>query len=257
MKLKTYRWYDIALGLLPVLFPLWQFGQSWAGEKHQTGHQPTELLEFTVDSILSLKYVFPIALAIGIVSAYLVKLVREAAPRRTVRNFLNLIHEKHFPHEFGGRNPDCRVSVLVPTNKGKWKFIPYPSLHRYLVLYARSGDIFPKSRGVWDITESAKGHYDGVAGYAWVTGVTVDVSSLPEYNDASQSEYLERTFLSEKKAQLLNVLSRSYKAHVIQNKLGEKVGVIMMESKQQDGLALLTPQDVQEIARTLHVLFLS
>lgn len=72
-----------------------------------------------------------------------------------------------------------------------------------------------------------------------------------------QEEYLQRTFLSRGKVAKLNVLSRSYQALVVRSRTGEKVGVLMMESEQPDGLRELTPEKWQEIAKVLQCLFLS
>ena len=265
MRLKPFHWYDIALGLSPILFPIWQAGLDWAEDRHRQGHQASERQEAIVQIFLALRYWVPVLFALFLGTTYLYKHSKEAAPKQTVHSFLNLLHERFFSHEKGGLNPEFRISLFTPTNWARTYGLPllqlrYPTRHKHLALYARSGDLYPKSKVSWDGTRSETGRYDGIVGYAWATRIFVDIPNLPEYNPAAQAEredYLARTFLSAEKAKYLNVLSRSFQALVIQNTNGEKVGVLMMESRFPDGLTSISSDDWQEIAATLQCLFTS
>lgn len=258
MRWRAFRWYDFLLPILALIFPLWTYALLWATEKRQHGrHQDDEFQEALVSAILALKYWVPLLLVFLIIVLNLVKVSRDAAPKKTIRSFLKLLHETHFPHPSGGLNPQYRVSLFIPTRWPRWKFIVYPTWHKYLVLYARSGDLFPKTKLKWDITASEEGNYDGIAGNAWVTGVFVDKPALPPFDggtEADRQQYMRLAFLTPEKAYKLNVRSRSYQALVIKNRVGEKVALLMMECVEPNGLTSLTAEKWGEIAKTLQCL---
>jgi hypothetical protein len=261
MRLKTYRWYDILLGLSTFLFPFWQLAVSWATDKQQAANQSKTQLDLLPQLVLALKYWVPFVLALVYALVYLIKLAKEAAPKRALRSYLNYLHEAYFPHASSGPDPEYRITLFIPTIWArKWKYLRYPSFDKYLTVYVRSGGLHPKSKVLWNISKSEQGRFDGVAGYAYATGVFVDVSNLPDYNHASDEEkqtYLRKTFVTEERVRMLNVLSRAYQALVIQNRSGQKLGVLMMESRIPDGLRAISSQRWQEIAETIQCLVLS
>ena len=268
MRWKAFRWHDFILAILSILFPVWTYALAWANEEQQMRLQiarasglPASSASFFEIAFLRLKYLIPILLALSIIVINIRKVLKESVAKKTLHNFLNFLHEKFFPHGFSGLDREFRVSLFIPTRWLRWKIIPYPCKHRFLVLYTRSGDIFPKSKISWDVTASEnQAKFDGIAGYAWATGNFVNKPNLPDYDgggEAEQNLYLEQTYLSKEKAAKLNVRSRSYQALVIKNRSDEKVGLLMMESEKPAGLDKLEPENWIEISRTIQALFLS
>jgi hypothetical protein len=258
MRWRAFHWYDLLLPIFAILFPIWTYALSWAADTHQRGHNPdNEFAEALASIILAFKYIVPFLLFALIVIVNLVKVAKDAAPKRTVRSFLKLLHETYFPYTSGGLNPQYRVSLFIPTRWPRWKFLIYPTAHRYLILYARSGDLFPKTKLKWDITASEEGKYDGIAGNAWVTGIFVHIPDLPPFEEGTEADrqrYMRLAFLTPEKAYKLNIRSRSYQALVIKNRMGEKVALLMMECVEPNGLMSLTAEKWGEIAKTLQCL---
>lgn len=268
MRWKAFRWHDFTLALLSILFPIWTYAVAWANEQQQnrilvSRASNLALLpaSFFENAFLRLKYPIPIIIAASIIFINIRKVLKESIAKKTMHNFLNFLHEKFFPHGFSGLDKEFRVSLFTPTRWLKWRFLPYPCLNKYLVLYTRSGDIFPKSKVSWDATTSEnEARFDGIAGYAWATGNFVNKPNLPDFDgggEAEQTLYLEQTYLSTEKAAKLNIRSRSYQALVIKNRSDEKVGLLMMESEKPDGLESLSVEQWLEISRTIQSLFLS
>jgi hypothetical protein len=262
MRWKAIRWYDPVTILLPLGFPIWALAVGWAADRARLGqHQPTEFQEATVDAILALRFYVPMGLALLFIGLHIFRLTRESVPKKTVRNFLNLLHEKYFSHPTIGLDKRYRVSLFTPVRWAvKWKVIPYPTRHKHLVLFSRSGDIYPKSKLRWDITSSEEGQFDGVAGYAWVTGNFVDIQDLANYSDATEEEklaYRKSTYIDAEKVNKLHVRAQSYQALVVQNKVGEKVSLLVMECEEPQGLAMLKKEEWGDVAKTLQCLFLS
>ena len=258
MRWKALRWYDITLPILALVFPLWTYALSWATETRQsTRQQGDEFQQALASATLAFKYKVPILVVFLIVVLTLVRISKDAVPKKTVRNFLKLLHETHFPHSSGGLNPQYRVSLFIPTKWPKWKFLIYPTRHKYLVLYARSGDLFRKTKLKWDISASEEGSYDGIAGYAWVTGIFVDIPDLPPFDGGTEDnkqQYMRLGFITPEKANRLNVRSRSYQALVIKNRMDEMVALLMMECEEPNGLTNLSAAKWGEIAKTLQCL---
>ncbi len=268
MRWTAFRWHDFILALLSIIFPIWTYALAWANDQQQmrvnaakASNSAVELPSFFEAAFLRLKYPIPVFLAVAIVLINIRKVSKESITKKTLHNYLNVIHEKFFPHGFSGLDKEFRVSLFIPTRWLKWNGIPYPCRHKYLVLYTRSGDIFPKSKVYWDATSSEnEAKFDGIAGYAWATGNFVNKPNLPDYEGGAEGEqnlYLEQTYLTREKATKLNVRSRSYQALVVKNRSNEKVGLLMMESERPDGLSKLEGENWIEISRTIQALFLS
>lgn len=285
---KSFRWYDIVVALLPVLITLWQFVVRWASESHQSGNSGA-----SVGWILYLQYPVPIVLGVAFICLYLFKLKKEAIPKQIMTDYLNVLHKTYFPSKPGAPipapSPKHRITLFVPKSTlfapirwPRWRGkVPYPSRDKHLVLYTRSGGLYPKSKVSWNISKSSNRKYedtasgfDGVAGCAFANRdllpiPRVDESELPDYNSATEDkkkEYLKRTHIGKEKVEKLNVTWRSYQALPIQNKSGQYVGLLMMESEEPRGLAIfkegkwqetVTEEKWGEIAATIQCLFIS
>ena len=244
MHLKKIKLQD----LLPILFTI--LLASWRYILDATEGKQGLFFNLINDN----KNIIPIALASIIILLYLYKMIKEDLPKATVLRFLNLIHEKHFPHPDGGLHPGYRVTIFKPR---AWKQMccRRPIFQKFLRFYARSGGTHPKSRVKWSITSSEAERFDGITGYAWVNDFVVSLDNLPDYNTDPRS-YCKLTHVTEKKARRVNWHARSFRATVLKNRKGEKVGVLMMESVQPNGLQKITSGALKDEAHYFQV-FLS
>lgn len=190
------------------------------------------------------------------------KLAKDAVPKRTMRNYLDLLRELYFPYEGGGSSPKHRVSLFLPTNWPRRGFIRYPSVNKHLALYARSG-LPEKSAVSWRMPSSRRRQFDGIVGWVYANGVRFDSDDkggLPDYDKGTKQEqetYRRKTFVDKRKVKRLNIKSRSYKAFLVQNRSSEKVGVLVIESEEPNGLTEITRAKLDEIAKTIQCLFIS
>jgi hypothetical protein len=174
-------------------------------------------------------------------------------PKKSVLRFLNLVHEKHFSHPDGGLHPDYRVTLFKPM---AWKKLCFekPIIQRFLKFYARSGGTYPKSKVKWSITHSENERFDGITGFAWVNDFVVAYDDLPDYT-IEPKQYCVLTHITEEKAKKVRWHARSFRATVLKNKKGEKVGVLMMESVHPEGLKQIKPSTLREESRYFQIFF--
>ncbi len=113
------------------------------------------------------------------------------------------------------------------------------------------------SRVRWSIKKSEAEKYHGIAGYAWALGIFVAIDGLPNYDMCSPAEqlrYLKATFITERDVSKLHWKARSFRGLAVKNQRGEKIGVLMMESKQPSGLAQITAETFSGEAEYLQFL---
>jgi len=122
---------------------------------------------------------------------------------------------------------------------------------------ARSGGFHKTSRVRWSIKRSEAENYHGIAGHAWALGIFVAIDGLPNYDTCSPSEqqkYLKDTFIGEREVSKLHWKACSFRGLVVKNLRGEKIGVLMMESKQPNGLAQIDAETFSGEAEYLQFL---
>jgi hypothetical protein len=181
-------------------------------------------------AVVSLQYKVPIALAVAIVVLEIWDLWNKYSNKSQLKSFLNHLHEKYFPYPTGGRDPDFRVTFFAP--RRRWR-------RKTLRVMVRSGTMLQTSKVGWDIGESEAGRYHGIAGYCWATGIFYKEMDLPDYDNSppdQQKLYRDRTFASEGDIAKLHWHARSYCSLIVKDRAGERLGVLMMESKLPDGL---------------------
>ena len=101
------------------------------------------------------------------------------------------------------------------------------------------------SRVRWSIKKSEAERFHGVAGCAWALDIFVGIDGLPEYDKCSSTDrakYLNETFIGEREVLKLHWKARSFRGLAVKNHRGEKIGVLMMESKQPHGLTQITAE---------------
>ena len=248
MRFKSIPWLDTIQGVLTVLLGLWAATAQLIKDSDNIWLQ-----------LLYQNYVpIVVVLSTAIIVAILAKALRPDIAKRRIVSFLESLHERHFPYPSGGPHPDYRVTLFVPTRKPCLSRNKPHFLRRELKMFARSTELHITSRARWSIDESRKGKHDGIAGYAYVTGVFFAEDGLPDYDTAStkeKREYCKRTYITEEKVKLLNIKARSYRALVIKTP-GKRAAVLMMESKKPDGLKDITAEQFNGDARHLQSLFL-
>lgn len=179
--------------------------------------------------ILSFQYKVPIALAFGIVLFETWDLWSKYSIEGQLKPFLDHLHEKYFPYPTGGRDPDYRVSFFAPRGLRT----------KTLNVVARSGTMMQKASMGWSIRESEAGQYHGIAGYCWATGIFYKETGLPDYDSATPEEkhvYRQKTFAAESDVAKLHWKARGYCSLIVKDRAGERLGVLMMESKVPHGL---------------------
>ncbi len=181
------------------------------------------------------------------------RIVEDKSHRGNLQDFLEFIHGNIFPHDSGGNDPNYRITLFVP---GKNLL-----QQKKLKFYARSGKP-PKSKIQWSINKSeyarSEKEYDGVVGCAWAKEIFIEIDDLPDYHKClpiDKQKYIEKSFLDGKRLKKLSWLSRSYRCLVIKNKLGQKVGALMVESKDPDGLKRITSKRLKYAAGALQCFF--
>lgn len=175
---------------------------------------------------------------------------KRVTSKYTLENFLEFLHTNYLPHHSGGKNPDCRITVFVPG-----RYIPVRG--QYLKFYARSG-LPRKSMSKWSITQSELEKYDGVVGFAWAREYFIAIDDLPDYDGAipeDKNRYCKEAFVTEERINQLSWKARSFRCLVIKDKSGQKVGALMMESKNPDGLRCIQADTLQEAAKILQCFF--
>jgi len=174
--------------------------------------------------------------------------------------FLECLHERLFAASYGRMDTEnYRVSLFTPAFRLGWRArVPY-ILRPKLRLSVRSTKLHPISKLTWDMDESKAGRFDGVAGYAFATGLVLQLHDLPDYDGGTvgtRREYCKRTYITEEKAEKLNRRSRSYMATAIRDERGVAVAVLVLESTRPDGLKNLKDEELDREARHLQKLFL-
>ena len=198
---------------------------------------------------------FPILclMAVCVISSIWKKISEENTHKANLQDFLEFIHGNIFPHDSGGRDPNYRITLFVP-GKNLW-------LQKKLKFYARSGKP-PKSKIKWSINKSeyarSDDEHDGVVGYAWAKEIFIEIDDLPDYDKSlpiDKNKYIKKTFLDSKRIKKLSWLSRSYRCLVIRNKDGQKVGALMVESKNPVGLKRIKSKNLKYAAGALQCFF--
>jgi len=198
-------------------------------------------------ALVSFKISAPIIAAGMIVILDIYGELKYRSSKALLKNFLDYVHKKYFPHPFGGLDPQCRVTLFAPG-----------SIRRStLGVRARSGGLCMTSRVRWSIKKSEAENYHGIAGHAWALGIFVAIDGLPNYDTCSPSEqqrYLRETFITGREVSKLHWKARSFRGLAVKNQRGEKTGVLMMESKQPNGLAQITAETFSGEAEYLQFL---
>jgi hypothetical protein len=231
--------------VLTALLAAWVYIYGWAAEVKPSA--PGTERPWYVLAILWFHFIAPIVLACAIVLLDVVIELRTSQSKALLKKFLDRLHARHFPYPEGGSDPACRVTLFAP---GRLRV-------RSLVLQARSGGLHHKAGICWSIKQSEAERYHGIAGYAWATGIFVNITGLPDYDNGSDQEkvdYLRRTFVTEKELAKLHWRARSYCSLVVRNPQGDKLGVLMVESKLPDGLNHITAAVLTEAAEQLQFL---
>jgi hypothetical protein len=234
------RWSRVAKYIFAGLLAAWAAIIAWA-----SGH--TEPKPWYVLAILSFKLSAPIVAALVIIGLDIYQEVKYQSSKAVLKKFLDYLHRKYFPHPTGGLAPLCRVTLLTPGSIRR----------RTLGVKARSGGLHMTSRVRWNIKRSEEEKFHGVAGYSWALGIFVGIDGLPEYDTCSPAEklkYLRETFIAEKEASKLHWRARSFRSLAVKNQRGEKIGVLMMESKLPQGLTQITAETFSGEAEYLQFL---
>jgi hypothetical protein len=115
---------------------------------------------------------------------------------------------------------------------------------RFLKIYARSGTSYQKVKVRFTIDDEGVEKNEGVAGRAYFTNGMLVVLGLPEWptpGDANHpvcKEYCQKGYVTWQKARELDVQSRSIAAVVVRNKAGERWGVLVLDSRDPQGVSL-------------------
>jgi|SRR6266478_2616733 len=231
----------IGIFLLAALCAAWKPILDWA-----QGFQGTAV-PWYVQGILSFHNIIPIT-AVGLLLILQVyQEYRDNSPKKLLKRFVDHLHRQHFPEPTGGSNPNYRVTFF---SRGRLR-------RNSLGVYVRLGSLHPKSRARWDIRRSEAEDYHGVAGFAWAREVFVTIDGLPDYdggNDNDRANYLSRTFIKQNDVVRLHWKARSYRGLAIKDSKSEKVGVLMMESREPQGLTKITPETLWSEAEYLQFL---
>jgi hypothetical protein len=244
MNLKKIKLQDFLIIVFTILLASWRYIPDAAEGKQGV----------FFDLIKDYKNYIPIFIAGIVILLYICKLIKDDLSKATVLRFLNLLHKKHFPHQDGGLHPGYRVTIFRPRGF-RQLCLGRPIFQKFLKFYARSGGTHPKSRVKWSITSSEVERFDGITGYAWVNDFVVALDNLPDYN-SDPKNYCKLTHITERKAKRVHWHARSFRAVVMKNSKGEKVGILMMESVQPNGLQKITSGTLRDEAQYFQV-FLS
>jgi hypothetical protein len=116
---------------------------------------------------------------------------------------------------------------------------------RYLKVYARSGTRYQHSTTCFKIDDESESGNHGVAGQAWFKDAQVTVSDLPiwpengtQENEKVCQEYAKKGNITIEVANKLEIKSRSISATVVRNRKGERWGVLVLDSRDPEGVAL-------------------
>lgn len=249
-----YKISNIVIISIPIFLTIWPYIIEISNKKAEK----TENISIIWQLAIAGRYVIPFLSVLLFLFIQFYRLIVDNEYKKVLSNITEQIHFRYFPKDQVGCDPDYRVSLFVPTVfKRIWK-IPFIFGKRYLKCYVRSGT--PKRSKVrWCINDSENGAYDGVVGFGWATGIFVEIDNLPEYNendDDCVNKYMKTTYITPDKIKKLNVLSRSYRCLVIKNRRGDKIGVLMMESINPQGLVAISSDSLVQEAQFLQCLFL-
>jgi hypothetical protein len=197
-------------------------------------------------ALISFKVSVPLLAAIAVCYLDIAYEFSEHSSKLAFKKLLDHIHRKYFPYSTGGLDPECRVTL----------FRPGMVRRRTLGVWARSGGLQMTSKVRWNIKRSESENFHGIAGYAWAVGIFVTIDGLSDYSACSlveQSKYRKQTFITEKEASKLHWKARAFRCLVIKNYRGDKVGVLMMESKQPGGLNHITSDTLNSEAEYIQL----
>jgi hypothetical protein len=198
-----------------------------------------------------------IALSATAFSLHVVRAFRRDTRKSKIRGFLKCLHERYFSVGPGMPDPECRVTLFVPRTRPRLSF-RRPVFRRHVLKFCvRSMELHSTSRTTWDIDKSKRGQFDGIAGYAFATGVFVQKDDLPDYDGGNQQDrdrYLQETFTTKKRVEKLSWRARSFRALVVKDRAGNDIALLMMESKNPRGLAVIDSMKLYWEARLLQSL---
>lgn len=180
----------------------------------------------------TIKDVVPWILMGALLVANILIVYEHKAGKRRAKRFLDTLHRRYFKNSRGEVDYSKYRCTMFVATRGK----------RWLRALARSGHERQESKSRWSIIESEDGHHDGVCGYAWVRAAVIDIDNLPDPTQSvrARKEYCRRTFISEEKySRLSDWKARSFRAVLVQRADGRKLGVLMLESLEQDGLSVI------------------
>ncbi len=182
----------------------------------------------------------PPILVILALATFVIKVSREIVDRYTsnkeaIKKTLDALQQTFFPAtEDSYKN---RVTLF------KACYNPI-TRSRFLKIYARSGTSYQKAKIRFPIDDEEEEKNEGVAGRAYFVNSTMVVVGLPEWPSSSDpkneicKEYCKKGYVSYETAINLDVQSRSVAASVVRNKAGERWGVLVLDSREPQGVSL-------------------
>jgi hypothetical protein len=162
--------------------------------------------------------------------------------RKQIKRILDALQKAFFQDVQSDELFKHRVT-LFRACRSYW-FLPV-GRYKYLRLYARSGTRYQNSATFFCIDGESEGANEGVAGQAWFRDAQVTAPNLSAWPDGDASEtnpvcqsYLEGGYLPFDKTKSLQIKSRSISATVVRNKAGERWGVLVLDSRDPNGIQL-------------------
>lgn len=164
--------------------------------------------------------------------------------RKGIKRILDSLQKSFFQ--------DTQSDELFKHRVTLFKACPYYRLlpfgrPRYLRVYARSGTRYQGSKTFFCIDDESETANEGVAGQAWFRDAQVtapDLKSWPEDgaspNNPDCQAYADGGYMPFEKARTLQIKSRSISATVVRNKNGERWGVLVLDSRDPNGIQLTT-----------------
>lgn len=174
------------------------------------------------------------------------KVLREIVDQKTVnkrdiKKTLDALQKEFFQ----GTAPEDLYKNRVTLFKARTKLF---TRKRFLKMYARSGTSYQKVKVEFALDDGEFQNNEGVAGRAYFQNSMLGPYVLPEWpnpenpNDEACKKYCKDSGISWGIAKQLNVKSRCIAAVVVRSKEGERWGVLVLDSRDPDGINLSSPK---------------
>jgi len=222
LAFKLIEW--VALGLIPIFTAVRTNYPLAAAEPHR-------LWQFIHQEFLELFLLLIIVLTLIVIAAKFAQEYLNPESKLRLKAALDLLLDVYF----SGVPPNERYfnrATLFKANNGHSKLKPY----------CRSGTQYQTDIQPLAISDDDEGHNEGIAGQAWFRNANAGTTNLPECpnpwsdNDSSCQSYARQGLLPMQKAMRLHVKSRSLLATPVRNFRGEKWGVLVLDSRNPDGI---------------------